>query len=155
MEVHSISSSTALLSLSSANFCPEAQCSHVQILPKHSGWQPSVYTQDNSQPKFLFSGFRRCFHVVLNSVLGQEATWFCYCFAWMIAEYRPLWMWGFLPCIGSRVLEVLPRVPRLNQQKTVMTVTPHCPLPAWKPDTAKLHLITAAGQCWAAFAYSD
>lgn len=75
MEIHSISSSTALLSLRSASFCPEAQRSHVQILPKHAGWQLCVYTQDNSQSKFLFSGFRSCFHVVLNRLcLGARSN---------------------------------------------------------------------------------
>ena len=75
MEVPSISSSTALLSLSSANFCPEAQCSRVQIPPKHTGRQTSVYTQDNSQSKFLSSVFRRCFPVLLNRLrLGARSN---------------------------------------------------------------------------------
>lgn len=68
-------SSAALRSLSSPNFCPEAQCSHVQMLPKHAGWQPSVYTQDNPRPKFFFPVFRRCFHVVLNRLcLGARSN---------------------------------------------------------------------------------
>lgn len=65
MGVHSISSISPL-SPRSVNFCPEAQCPYVHILPKHNGQQPSVYTQVNSQSKLLFSVFRRCFHVVLN-----------------------------------------------------------------------------------------
>jgi len=46
----------------------------------------------------------------------------------------------------KRAAALTPR-PTPNQQKMVMAVTPHCSLPAWKPATEKLHLITAAGQC--------
>lgn len=107
---------------------------------------PSFFFQSSEDVFMLFS---------TDCVSGQEETWFHYCFAWMIADYRPLWMRGFLPRFGPSVLQLSPCVPQPNQQKMVMAVTPHCPLPAWKPATEKLHPITAAGHCWAAFAYSD
>lgn len=76
MEVYLIFfSSKALGFLSSPNFLPEAQHSHIQILPKHAGWEPFVYTQDKPQPKFSFPVFRRYFHVVLNRVcLGARSN---------------------------------------------------------------------------------
>lgn len=143
MEVHLISSSTALLFLSSANFCTDAQCLHVQILLKLAGRQHCLHTGQLSVQVSLFQYSEDIF--ILSStdcVSRQEATWVCYCFAWMISDYCPLWMWGLVPCFGPSELQLSPHIPQPNQLKMVMAITPHCPLPAWKPATEKLHLIT-------------
>lgn len=147
---------SALDSFSFPNFCPEAEPSHVQILPKHSGWQPSVYTEDNPQPKFFFPVFRRCFHVVLNRLcLGARSNRvslvLCLEECWLPptvdvgvwAVFWPECAPALAPCPAAKPVEDGDGC--------------HSPLPSASLETSteKLHLITAAGQCWASFAHSD
>lgn len=157
MEVNSIYSSTALLSLISANFCPEVECSHAQIiLPKHVGWQPSVYTQDNPWSKFLFSVLASCFLCCSWQMVpqGQKQHGFItMLLGWLLITARSgcrlLW------CLSLSMLQLPPHIPQPEQQKMEKAVTPHGPLLPWEPATEKLHLIIASGQCWATFMDDD
>lgn len=145
MEVCLFSSSKVLLYLNSANFCTDAQCLHVQIDTTQTCWMTTLclHTGRLSVQVSLFPYSEDVFMSFLTDcVLRQEATWVCYCFAWVISDYCPLWMWVLVPCFGPSELQLLPHIPEPSQQLMVMAITPHCPLPAWKSATEKLHLIT-------------
>lgn len=95
------------------------ECSHAQIiLPKHTGWQPSVYTQDNSQSKFLFSVLTSCFLCCSWQMVprGQKQHGFVTALPrWLLITARSgcrlLW------CLSLSMLQLPPHVPQLEQQK--------------------------------------
>lgn len=77
-------------------YCP-SKLNDNPLLTHRTTLSPSFSSQSSEDVFMLFS---------TDCVSGQEATWFLYCFAWMIADYRPLWMWGFVPCFGPSVLQL-------------------------------------------------
>lgn len=102
MEVRSISSSTALLPPSSAwgtvlTCSDSAQTCWTTTLCLHTGQSSIQVFQKSLEDVFMLYS--------IDCVLGQETTWFHYCFAWMIADYRPPWMRGFWPkCVTALLL---------------------------------------------------